>query len=167
MGEIAKLFATVGADISGLTKGLTDAENLIGGAVGRMNGFLARVGEVAIGQLIAQNVQRGIESLKSLGESALGAAASMQTLEVGMQGLAARELIRGGTSPVVAFQQAGAAAERYMGQLKEVSLVSPYEWDTVAGMFRLQMSFGATGDSSIGLTKALLDQSAMLRLVEQ
>lgn len=164
MANIAQLFVTIGADISGLTKALTGAESLLGGSVGRMNGFLSRVGEVAFGQLIAMNVQRGVDALGNLGSAALSAAADMQNLELGMQGLAARELIKGGASPVTAFDQASEAAQRYMRQLREISLISPYESDTVSNMFRLQMSFGATGETAMGLTKALLDQSAMLGL---
>uniref|UniRef100_A0A6M3KPM1 Putative tail protein n=2 Tax=viral metagenome TaxID=1070528 RepID=A0A6M3KPM1_9ZZZZ len=55
-------------------------------------------------------------------------------------------------------------AAELLDKIRDLSLVSPFEYQTVVNTMRLQMAFGATADEAVPLTKALLDTAAGLGL---
>lgn len=125
---------------------------------------LADMGKIAGGIQLSQVFDSIVGGMRNLGESAISAAAQFQGLGIAMETLSARELVKGGAAVSDALSQAGAMADEYMKKLEEISLISPYEWNVVSDMSRLQMAFGAGQDEALDLTRALLDTSAGLGL---
>lgn len=61
-----------------------------------------------------------------------------------------------------AMAQAGPKAQDLMRQLRDISLISPFEYEDVAETLRLNMAFGLTSDTAMGLTRAILDTAAAM-----
>lgn len=100
--------------------------------------------------------------ISALGNQAFGAAVQMQQLEVSLESLAAREIMTaGGASDMnQALAQAGPVADNLMQKIKELSLISPFEYQDIVNVFRLNMAFGQTSEMSLELTRAILNMSA-------
>jgi len=63
-----------------------------------------------------------------------------------------------------AMKEAAPKAAELMRRLRDVSLISPFEYEQVANTFRFNMAMGATSDQAMDLTRALLDTGAALGL---
>lgn len=100
--------------------------------------------------------------ISALGNQAFGAAVQMQQLEVSLESLAAREIMTAGgaTDMNQALAQAGPVADNLMNKIKELSLQSPFEYQDIVNVFRLNMAFGQTSEMSLELTRAILNMSA-------
>jgi tape measure domain-containing protein len=73
--------------------------------------------------------------------------------------------VRVGTMSIEdAMGQAKGRAQELLNQLRDLSLVSPFEYRQVADTFRLNMAFGATSDTAMELTGAVLDTASALGL---
>lgn len=124
------------------------------------------LGDVFKGALLANIVTGAISQVTSeianLGAQALNSAEQMQTLRISLETLAAREIMTAGGADNMtdALGLAGPMADYLMGRLRELSLVSPFEYKDILRVFRLNMAFGQTSDMALKLTKAITDVTA-------
>lgn len=115
-----------------------------------------------IGNMAVQAVNAITGAIFNLGNQALSSAEEMQKLRISLESLAAREIMKSGgvTDMTQAFKEAGPVTENLMRQIRDLSLVSPFEYQDVIQVFRMNMAFGQTSETSIGLTKAILDMAS-------
>jgi len=139
------------------------------GALNGVHGALGRIAEFALGGLVASGLAAIGRGIGDIAREAFGGATGLQNLTLSLETLAARELVAAGGAENIedALGKVGPVAEGLLGRLKDLALVSPFEFEQVADAFRLQMAFGATGDSAIDLTKAVLDTGAGLGMTNE
>lgn len=134
------------------------------GALNSVGGSLQRIGEFAMGGLLASAIAGTGNALEGLASRAFNSVANIQQLQVSLETLAAREIAAASGTMTVgeAMGQAVPMARDLMAQLRDISLVSPFEYEDVASILRVNMAFGATSQTSMGLTKAILDTAAAM-----
>jgi tape measure domain-containing protein len=71
---------------------------------------------------------------------------------------------KGGMDLADAMIQAKGKAQELLIGLRDLSLVSPFQFEQVANTFRMNMALGASSDMAMGLTKAIMDTGAALGL---
>jgi tape measure domain-containing protein len=135
-------------------------------AIGNVNSALSTLAGVAGGMALYNALRQTADGVMTIAKSSVGAAASMQTFRLSIETLAAREAVRKGLAENVteALKEIGPAADDITEKLKNLSLVSPFTFQTIQDTFRTQMAFGQTADMSIKLTSAIMDTAAALGL---
>lgn len=116
---------------------------------------------------VAANAAIGVftnltNQLTSVTNQAFSAATSMQTLVISLESLAAKEIVAaGGASDITdAMKKAQPVAAGLLDRIREISLESPFEYQDIVNVFRLNMAFGQTSDMALELTRAILNMSA-------
>lgn len=134
------------------------------GALNNVGGSLQRIGEFALGGLLASAIASIGNALEGLASRAFNSVANIQQLRVSLETLAAREIAAASGTMTVgeAMGQAVPMAQDLMAQLRDISLVSPFEYEDVASILRVNMAFGATSQTAMGLTKAILNTAAAM-----
>lgn len=133
------------------------------GIFAKLSGGLSRILQIAGGMVAARVFMKIADQLGSVVVAAINATAQFQNMEIGLQGLVARELSRltdGAQTIADVFPQAEIAAAGLMDQLSEIAIVSPYMVEAVMNTFRMQMAFGFTTDQAMKLTNGLLNMAA-------
>lgn len=95
--------------------------------------------------------------------NAINATAQFQNMQIGLEGLVARELSAltdGAKTIAEVFPDAQVKAAGLMEELSKLAIVSPYMVDTVIQTFRMQMAFGFTTDQAKQMTSGLLNMAA-------
>lgn len=117
----------------------------------------------ALGNLASTAIQSVIGGLTNMASTAINAVSSFQKLEMGLQSLAARELVvTGGADNIAqAFDMALPNAQAMLEALKEVSLQSPFEYQDIARTFQMSMAMGQGSKVALELTKAITDMTAV------
>lgn len=89
-------------------------------------------------------------------------AVQIQQVELGLQSLAAREQMAAGKAKDMneALEQSIPITDELMKKIRALDEVSPFSYEDVLSAFRTNMAFGQTMETSIGLTKAILDVAA-------
>jgi len=64
----------------------------------------------------------------------------------------------------VALEQAKGPALELLNQLRDLSLLSPYQFNQIADTFRFAMALGATSSEAVGMTESVTDMAAALGL---
>jgi len=136
------------------------------GALNGVHGSLGRIAEFALGGLVASGLAAIGRGIGDIAREAFSGATGLQNLTVALETLAARELVAAGAAENVQDGLAAAApiAQNLMRQLRDLSLTSPFQAEQIQDAFRFQMAFGATSDSAIELTGAILDTGSALGL---
>jgi len=137
-------------------------------ALGKVGKSLDQITNIAGGMLLARGVEAAVSGIMNMGASAINSASQMQNLGLSLNTLAAREMVMAGEAETVeqALGMVGNRAGELEGQLRDLSLISPFQFQTVSDTFRLQMAFGATSKTAMELTGAILDTAAGLGLTE-
>lgn len=123
-------------------------------------------GDVLKGTIAANVVMGGFSAITNgitnLGNQAFNAATQMQELTVSLESLAAREILGAGgaNNMTEALDKAGPVAQNLLERIKELSIASPFEYKDVVNVFRLNMAFGQTSETSLALTKAITNMAA-------
>jgi len=131
-------------------------------------GSLRRIGEIATGILIANTVRKLSDTISGMATAALDAAINFQTLEVRLQGLAARQIFNQGE--VESFGQAlgiatGKASE-LMDWVIKLSLKAPISTDAIANTLTLATSYGLGEEAAKDMTKAVLTFASGMGLTD-
>jgi len=136
------------------------------GALGKVRGSLGRIAEFAIGNVLARGLEGIGRGITNVARAAFSGATDLQNLTIALETLAARELVAAGKARTLggALREAGPIAEGLKRQLRDLALTSPFEAQQVQDAFRVQMAFGATGESAVELAGAVLDTGAALGL---
>ena len=134
--------------------------------LGKVNGVLTDMGKIAGGVLLAKGLEKLAGAVIDIGKGAVESAAKMQVFDLSLRTLAAREAVSAGAADNIeqALAGIGPTAEALKDQLMELSLISPFTFDTIANTFRVQMAFGQTSEMSVKLTGAILDTASALGL---
>jgi tape measure domain-containing protein len=135
------------------------ASNVFKGLAGAFQSML----NIAGGVLLAGVIRDMAGQIAQLGTAALNAAGEFQLLQVGFEGLLARELYQmneGFENIADAMPRAQVGARELMDELAKIAVYSPYTLEAVASTFRLQMAFGATSSEARNLTDGLLAMAA-------
>lgn len=145
-----------------ITRGMSDIRRNSSGAIDGLLGIQRAI--VGIGAAVG--LGRLIGQLKTLWHQGIAAAEQMQNLRMSLETLAAKELVTAGRFENVsdALAEATPRAAELLERIRELSIVSPFEYGQVAETFRLSMAFGATSDAAVRLTKAVLDTGSGLSL---
>lgn len=157
---------------SGFQQALTNANNAVarfgqqasqsaqGGTSALTIGTIAL--GTALGNLAFGAVQSAISAVGNLAGGAIDATSRLQQLTVSLESLAAREIMAAGGADDMnsALSQAGPVAQNLLRQIRDLSLVSPFEYEDIVQVFRLNMAFGQTSEMSLKLTKAITDLAA-------
>ncbi len=145
---------------------IVEGRDRASGALGGVQKALGNVAQFALGGVLANGLVRIGQGIAGVAREALSGATDMQNLTLALETLAARELVAAGGADTIeeALAEVGPVAAGLKEQLRDLSLVSPFEAKQVEDAFRLQMAFGATGESAIELAGAILDTGAGLGL---
>lgn len=139
------------------------------GALRGVAGALGGIAQFALGGLLASGLQRVAAGIGGVAREALAGAEGMQNLTIALETLAAREMVASGEAENLqeGLAQAGPVAAALKDELRALSLTSPFEARQVEDAFRLQMAFGATGESAIETAGAILDTGAALGMTNE
>lgn len=116
----------------------------------------------AFGFLAAQAIPAAIGAVKDFIASGIEAVGEIQNLRISLETLSAQELVSAGVAKDFkdGLAQAGPVASYLMEQIKQLSLVSPFEYSDIINTFRLNQSFGQTAETALQLTQAITDMAA-------
>jgi tape measure domain-containing protein len=120
------------------------------------------IATIAMGNIVAMVFQTAVGHLVQFTTQAVGAAARLQILEISLESLAAREIIAAGATDDMtkALEMAEPAAANLFDQIREISMISPFEYEDIVAIFQLNMAFGQTSEMALKLTKAITDMAA-------
>jgi tape measure domain-containing protein len=161
--NVGSLEATLALNAKGFTSGVDDAKS----ALGRFGDSIKSIGSVAAGVLTAGAITGMVHSIQQVGAAAINAVASMQQMEKAIQSLAASELVRGSKGTLSftdALGKAGKTANETMEYIRDLSIVSPFSYESVVSAFQLNASMGQTIDTAKMTTEAILNLGSGLAL---
>ncbi len=132
------------------------------GPLSRVSSALGNMGQIAGGIIGAGLFINLGNQILQFGATALKATADAQTLQIGLEGLVARELRTQDETlgMAQALAQASPAAANLLSQIRMLAIQSPYRLGTVQETFRLAMAFGFASDEAVLFTEAILNMAA-------
>ena len=145
--------------ISGLARSASGS----GGGTASMLGMGAAMGVAGAFAMAGINAIASLtRSIGGMASAAFNNATELQNLTISLESLAAREQLATGTAKDMneALSQAGPIAQDLLEKIRDLSIASPFEYKDVVSVFRLNMAFGQTADTSLRLTKAITDIAA-------
>lgn len=118
----------------------------------------------AIGGLAVNIATKAVTAIGDLGRSAIDAAADMQTLQLSLETLAAREMVASGGAADMneALAKIGPIADGLLKRIRDLSIQSPFEYQDVVRVFQLNMAFGQTSETALELTRAITNMAAAM-----
>lgn len=168
---VQALFETAqfNAGLSQYVNGLNQAKGATTGAAGAAssagNIITSAIG-YALGTVVVQAASAAVAALGNFVTSGIQSVAALQRLDIMLESLAAKELVAAGSFDTMseAMAAAGPIADMLLQRLKALSLTSPFEYQDVVNTFRLNMAFGASAESALQMTQAILDMAAAMGL---
>lgn len=152
---------------------IVDGKDNASGPLGGVGGALSRIRDIAggiIGAHIFEDIARFIGNTAA---AAVDATAQYQRMQVGLEGLLARELSRnsqsidsltglaeGGKTIAEVYPVAQSKAKDLMDQLARIAILSPYQIKQTQETFRTAMAFDFASDEAMKFTKATLNVAA-------
>jgi len=137
-----------------------DEASSVFNAIGRS---LERIGEITAGMLLSRLILAATGKLAEFAASAVNAAAQFQFMQIGLEGLVAREMsMMTDYASTIAevYPKAQVAAKGLMDELAKISILSPYTVEAVQQVFKLSVAFGFTTDQAKRMTAGLLNMAA-------
>lgn len=129
----------------------------------RTMSFISTAAAVAVGSALGDALSFVAGKMIGAAQAAIDMTSRLQDTRIGLESLAAQELISAGAADTMteALDQAVPVTEALMDRLKEISLASPFTYEQILGVFRLNKAFGQSIDMSLELTKAITDLGAV------
>jgi tape measure domain-containing protein len=154
----AELRVIIGADTSGVERGLSSTSNWLRKLSGDNQTFRGVFAGMFAGTLVTQ----AIGNMKSLGNEALQAYANYERLGMSLENLVAKELLNQGAakSMAEALRMGAARAAELTSWTQKLAIESPFTQQGVADAFRTAMAYGFTTKEAQRLTQAMIDFSA-------
>ncbi len=159
----AKGLDTVARAAQSASKGGQEASGGLGGLLG----LLAKLNPATIAATLGlAGLLKGLNAFKN---EVIGVVANAQGLEISLESLAARELVRSGqfSNAAEAMGAAEVAAQGLLSQIQAIGLKSPYMTSLVTDAFKLAMGYGFASEQALSLTRANLDMAAGMNLTAQ
>lgn len=124
-----------------------------------VGGALSSMGKIAGGIIGAQIFTKIANGILNLGKKAISSTANLQAMQVGLEGLLAREIaLAGGFDTIsAALPEAQKHAKGLMDELARIAIVSPYQIETINNTFKTAMAFGWASDEAKSFTKSVLN----------
>lgn len=144
------------------TSAFNRATGELGGAFQSMS-FASSAAAVAVGTVLGGALAYGISQVVNMSTAAIDMTSRLQDVRIGLESLTAQELISSGAAQDMntAMEQAVPITDELMDRLKDISLASPFTYEEILGVFRLNKAFGQSIDMSLQLTKAITDLGAV------
>lgn len=169
-GSLGEAVLDLRAPIKPLERDLNQAKGTVSRVLGGLGGSIRRIFEFAIGNVIANGIQRIGQAIGKLVGNASQAVGRAQMLEKQLQGLLTEQLMYersadGIYRQIRTFGDASEIASTQVGDLLEfvsqLALASPFETTQVEEIIRLGIAADLTADKVKGFTAAFLDYSAV------
>lgn len=141
---------------------VVEGQDKASGPLGGISGVLGKMGTIA-GGILTADVFRGLATgIANFGGQAFNATAQMQSFNMGLQTLVAREMATANATMSMsqAFEAAGPLAAKLSEQIKDIAIQSPYRTGTVQDTFRMAMAFGFASDEAASFTRGMLNVAA-------
>lgn len=162
--EVASLYATVGADTSGFSKGMDDVKNKSEGAKGGLSSI--NVGAMALATTLgnlATNVIGGVvNGFVSLAGSAFNNVANYERMSMSLEALAKREIVAAneGKSQSEVMALTSDKAKELIAWTEQLAVQSPFSSEGVSMAFKQAVALGFNTDEAKKLTQANIDWAA-------
>lgn len=127
-----------------------------------VGGALSSMGKIAGGIITAKIFTKIATGILNLGKQAISSTANLQAMQVGLEGLLAREIaVAGGFGSIsAALPEAQKHAKGLMDELARIAIVSPYQLETINNTFKTAMAFGWASDEAKSFTNSVLNVAA-------
>jgi phage tail tape-measure protein len=116
------------------------------------------------GGIVASKIILGVaDQIGYIAARSLEATAQLQLMQVSLESLAARELVRASEGMLTLTDvegKAGNMAKKMIDELSRISILSPYTVEAVQNTFRLNTAFGYTFDQAKKMTEGLLQMAS-------
>lgn len=134
------------------------ARSMLGG----IGSALGSIGTIAGGILTSQVFTFIANQIANMASQAFNAVAQMQSLEMTLVNLQARELMKTGDFEDMnaALREAGPLAKATMDELERIATLSPYQLATVANTYKMAMAFGFSAKEATVFTNATLTMAS-------
>lgn len=137
----------------------TTAANEAGEAVGRAGRIAETAFGTAFGQLAARSIETVVSGLKNLTREGILAVGEFESMALGFQTFARREILD--DNPMLSFAEAeeiaSERAEELLHWTQQLAIVSPFEEADVAKIFRTAQAYDFTSKEAQVLTDVLVD----------
>lgn len=137
--------------------------------IGKVSGALGKMAGIAGGIVIAKGLAAIGGAISDMAGEALNAVGDIQNLTIALETMIARQAVGAG-----AFENVRAAignvtpnVEALKDELRDLSLISPFQRKMIQNVFRFNMAFGATTEIAKEQTRAQLDTAAALGLTNE
>jgi len=139
-----------------------NAHDRASGKLRGVSGALGNIGQIAAGILAAGIFRKIAQGITDMGRQAIAATAQIQMMTIGVETLLARELRQadGQLKMNEAMKTAQPLAAKYMEELAQMAILSPYQLEQVNTTFRQAMAFGFASDEAMAFTGAILNTAA-------
>lgn len=130
--------------------------------LGGIGGVIGRIGEIAGGILSAGILMNFARGLLDIATNAVSAYANIQSFQIGLSSLVARELRANDETLSLndALSQSSPIVSQLTSELRNLAIQSPYRLGTIQDTFRLGMAFGFTTSEASDFTRGILTMAA-------
>lgn len=163
LGQLKNFYAQSTAGAGTATQATQALGSATGATTGGIKGFIGLLGKYTPAAIAASlGLTQLIGKLKALSTFLLTVIDNVQTLQINLESLAARELVQAGVyeNAADAMGTAELAAKGLLNQIQRIAIESPYEYQRVVETFRLAMAYGWTANQALSLTSSMLDLAA-------
>lgn len=150
------------------TKASTSAGASIGGISDGTVNLLSLIAQgTAVGLVFAGIADKAFETLGAITSFAVGSVSQLQDLEITLETLSARELLKSGSVEnfTQAMQYAEPMAAKLMERIQALSLISPFEYKDILNTFQLSMGFGMASETALEFTRAVTNIAAVNKTI--
>jgi tape measure domain-containing protein len=155
---------------------IVDGKDNASGPLRNVGSALGNMSQIA-GGILGANLITGITSrLQGLAGQAIASTGALQQMQVGMEGLLAREIANTSELEALAAAEDGVArsaltiaqamplaqekAKAMIEELANIAVLSPYQVETVQQTFQTALAFGYSAEEAKGYTQAILNMAA-------
>jgi hypothetical protein len=154
--EQAHTRTTTGA--AGMGSAMTGMSGIVSKSLGLLGGIFTSF----VGNTLANAFSNGTAMFRQFAYNAVAETAKIEYAMIGLQSLLARQFVQEGRADNVTqglLMAAGASEELYR-ELRNIAILSPYQFENVFQTFRQSMAFGFKADEARDFTDALLNMAA-------
>lgn len=144
----------------------TGATNQAAGSASSAGSVITGALGYALGTVVTQAASAAVSAIGNFISSGIESVGMLQRMQIMLESMAARELVASGAFSDIAsaMGSVGPIADMLLQKLQALALASPFQYEDIVNVFRLNMAFGATAESALSVTQAILDMAAAMGL---